>query len=131
MRLVKLQAEQMELTPAIRAYVEERLLKGLAKLTLNFDDRGTRLSVEVGKTSTHHKKGDYFRAEAHLMIPGHNLRAEAILDDLYASIDAVRDDLKRQLSQLESKLRTKQRKGAVKAKRVLKDKGAIAEVSEE
>lgn len=119
MRLTKLLATQLDLTPAIRSYVEEKLLHGLEKYAQPFDDGMGDLLVEVGKTTHHHKQGDVFRTEANLMLSGHKFRAESVKDDLYASIDDVRDELKRQLTKEGSKVRTERRKGNTLFKKIL------------
>lgn len=84
----------MEMTDAIRSYVEEKLMS-LDRLTEKYSP--SDVVAEVGKTSEHHQKGDIFRAEFNLTIPGALLRAECVKDDLYAAIDEAKDDLKRQL----------------------------------
>lgn len=92
----------MDLTSAIKAYVEDKL-EGIAKLTEKFEP--CDVAVEVGKTTEHHRKGDVFRAEFNLTIPGTMLRAEAKMDDLYAAIDTATDELKAQVKKYKEKLR--------------------------
>ena len=85
----------MELTEAIKQYVEERVM-ALEKLTTHFESTA-EVRAELGKTSQHHEKGPYFFAELHLAVPGTTLTAKSEGEDLYAVIDEVRDELKRQL----------------------------------
>ena len=92
----------MDLTPAIKTYVEERLV-GVAKLCEKFEPCDVR--VDVGRTTHHHNKGDVFSAEFNLTIPGTLLRAEATMDDLYAAIDKASDELKSQVKKYKEKLR--------------------------
>ncbi len=101
MRIAEILGTNMELTLPIKQYVEEKLA-GVAKLTSKFEPCDVR--TEVGKTSNHHQKGDVFRAEFNLTIPGTVIRAEAVLDDLYAAIDKATDDLKRQVKKYKDKL---------------------------
>ena len=109
----------MEITEAIRAYVVERLQDGAAKFTTHFDADGTELSVECGRTSNHHKNGDVYRCEAQLSAPGNLLfRAEATKDDLYAAIDAVKNELQRQVKDQEKKNRSKSRRGGAFMKKL-------------
>lgn len=113
MRLTKLLGSNMEITEAIRAYVNDRLVADVERFTTQFDAEGTTLAVECGKTTNHHKQGDVYRCEAMLTPPGSQVfRAEATKDDLYAAIDAVKDDLRRQVKDAEKKSRTKDRRGA-------------------
>lgn len=97
----------MDLTEAIKAYVEERVAV-LEKLTSGFDSVA-ELRAELGKTSKHHTSGPFFFAELHLEAPGANLTAKAEGEDLYAVIDEVRDDLKRQLVDRKEKFVDQQR----------------------
>jgi putative sigma-54 modulation protein len=49
--------------------------------------------VEVGMTSNHHNKGEIYRTEVNLNLPGELLRVEKTEEDLYRSIDNVKDHL--------------------------------------
>lgn len=84
----------MELTDAIKAYVEEKIMM-LGKLTEKYSP--CDVVVDVGRTTNHHQKGNVFYAEFNMSIPGALLRAECVKDDLYAAIDEAKDELKRQL----------------------------------
>ena len=102
MTLTSLKSTNLELTDAIRTYVEEKL-EMLEKLTTDFEP-AAEISVEVGKTTNHHQKGQVFRAEMMLQIPGQLIRAESTREDLYEAIDTVKDDLKRQLNDYRERL---------------------------
>ena len=95
MNLISLLGTNMDLTDAIKAYIDERI-DTLEKLTTHFEP-AAELRVEVGKTTNHHAKGPFFRAEMQLAIPGDVFRSEATEEDLYKAIDVARDDIKRQL----------------------------------
>ena len=94
MRITEIKGTNMELTEAIKMYVEEKVMS-LEKMCERYSP--CDVAVEVGKTSNHHQKGEIFRAEFNMTIPGASLRAETVKDDLYAAIDVSKDDLKRQL----------------------------------
>ncbi len=96
MRITFIKATNMELTDAIRTYVEEKV-NAFEKLCEEFDPAAT-LEVEVGKSTQHHAKGPFFRAEMMLRIPGKDLRAETEAEDLYEAVDQVKDQLRRQLA---------------------------------
>jgi ribosomal subunit interface protein len=95
MKLDALKATNIELTDAIKSAVEDALAR-LAKFTERY---GTAVSahVEVGKSTQHHHKGPFFRAEINLKIPGTLLRAEREREDLYVALNEVESDLARQL----------------------------------
>ena len=76
----------LEVTPAIRGYVEEKM----ARINRHFDqviDVGVILAVEKLK----HK------AEVNLHLRGKDIYVEAIDADMYAAIDALTDKLDRQV----------------------------------
>ncbi len=105
----------MELTEAIRSYVEDKIFS-LEKLTQNFEP--VKCAVEVADESGRHKQGPYFRCEFNLEIHGDLLRASFKHEDLYAAIDLAKDDLRRQIYRKKEKLGTKQRKGEKMWKRI-------------
>ncbi|HRH31886.1 MAG TPA: ribosome-associated translation inhibitor RaiA [bacterium] len=94
MRITEIKGTNMELTEAIKQYVE-RKLESLVSICEKYSP--CDVVAEVGKTSPHHQKGDVFYAELNMTIPGAVLRATSTKDDLYAAIDDVKDELKRQL----------------------------------
>ena len=91
----------MELTEAIKDYVEKKVFS-LEKMCERFDP--CDIAVEVGKTTEHHKNGKVFFAEFNITIPGGMLRSQSISEDLYASIDKAKDDVKRQLIERKERL---------------------------
>jgi ribosomal subunit interface protein len=103
MRLTTLKATNIDLTQAIRAHVENRV-ESLKKLCGEFDPADD-IRVEVGKSTNHHAKGPYFRAEMNLSIPGTHLRAVEEDEDLYVAIDKVKEQIKRQLREYKGKRR--------------------------
>ena len=61
------------------------------------------LRVEVARTTMHHHKGDVFRAEGMLRVPGGLLRAEERNSDVRTAIDAVRTKLKMEIEKHKAK----------------------------
>lgn len=87
---INIKSTKIELTDAIKDYVQEKmdmLDKNLGSIkVLNCD-------VEVGMTTNHHQKGEIFRTEVNLSLPGELLRIEKTEEDLYRAIDNVKDHL--------------------------------------
>ncbi len=102
MQITSLKATNIELTDAIKEYVEKRL-ESLEKLSASFEPAAS-VAVEVGKSSNHHNKGPFMRCEFTLQVPGTVMRAEEEREDLYESIDAAKDDLARQLKDYKGRL---------------------------
>ncbi|MEK7554622.1 MAG: ribosome-associated translation inhibitor RaiA [Patescibacteria group bacterium] len=92
-----LKATSIDLTEPLKIYIDEKL-GGIEKFVERWDMEGAvEIWIEVGRTTRHHKKGDVFRAEADLRLPGKVLRAEEEDFDLRVAIDRVRDKLKREI----------------------------------
>jgi putative sigma-54 modulation protein len=87
---LNIKSTNLELTPAIRAYVEEKILS--AEKYMNHMPV-TNCDVEVELTTNHHHKGDIFRAEVNLSVGKDLLRVEKTESDLYKAIDKVKDHL--------------------------------------
>ncbi len=92
----------MDLTDAIKSYVEEKL-ESIEKLCVDFGE-AVEIRIEVGKSTRAHAKGPYYRAEFQLSLPGEVLRAEEEQENLYAAIDEVKDQLRRQVKNYKDKL---------------------------
>jgi putative sigma-54 modulation protein len=105
------------LTPAIRDYFEKKLMS-LGKI-VNFDNDNVLVQAELGKTTHHHKSGDFFRAVVNLSIGGHSYRAESEKDDLYAAIDDVKDELMQEIKSSKEKHTAMKRKGSQEIKNML------------
>jgi len=83
----------LEITSAIRSYVEDRV----KRISHHFDhviDVTVTLSVE----KLNHK------AEAQVHLPGKDIHVEAIQPDMYAAIDALEEKLDRQIVKHKEKL---------------------------
>ena len=105
----------IELTPALTDYTEKRLI------TLNKYTENPLITVEIGKTTMHHRHGDVFRAEVNLTNAlGRQYRAVSEKTDLYEAIDDVRAEIIRELKAGKSKTQTLFRRGSQKIKNLVK-----------
>ena len=95
MRITEIRGMNMELTDALHEFVT-RKLQALEKMCEHYSP--CDVAVEVGKTTNGQQKGDIWKAEFRMTIPGHTFHVERITDDLYAAIDLAKDELKRQLA---------------------------------
>ena len=92
-----IKATKLDITPALKEYIEEKI-GSLEKFIKTYDaEGGVEMWIEVGRTTLHHHKGDVFRAEADIRLPGKVLRAEDEDSDVRVAIDRVRDKLKREI----------------------------------
>jgi ribosomal subunit interface protein len=96
---INIKTTLIDLTPSIEEAINEKI-GGLEK----YFDNIIVCDVEVGKTSEHHHKGDIYKAEVNLEVPGKILRATVVTDDLYKSINEVRDTLKLEITKYKETL---------------------------
>ncbi len=111
---INIKATNIDLTPAISAYVEKKI-SAVSKYIGEHVDAVAQ--VEVGRSTQHHKSGDIFRAEVHIVGAGLDLYAVSEQGDLYSAIDMVKEDITQNALQEKGKKETITRKGA----RIIKD----------
>ncbi len=97
----------MDLTDAIRQYVDERLL-AISKIVDEYDP-AVLVDVEVGKSTRHHNKGPYMRCEMNVVFLGNVFRGEEEREDLYEAIDTCKDDIRRQIVEHKERVKDEQR----------------------
>ncbi|MDB5204107.1 MAG: Ribosomal subunit interface protein [Candidatus Taylorbacteria bacterium] len=107
----------LEMTDAVKDYLEKKIT-GIEKFVKKAEDAIAR--VELGQTTKHHKKGNIFRAEINLEYGDHKFRAEATTDDLYKSIDAVKEEIVAEITKANKKGRVMLKKGKQKIKAIIK-----------
>lgn len=89
---------RLDLTPSLKEYVEKKLAP-LAKFIRRFDETGEAETwVEISRLTRHHKKGVVFEASADMRLPKKILRAEAMETDERAAIDAIKDELRGEIT---------------------------------
>lgn len=92
-----IKATNLELTPAIKQYIETKV-SGLSKLLEKWEKLGSlNIKFELAKTTNHHNKGEVYRAEINLNLGEKMLRAEHSADDAYKAIDKVKDIMKEEV----------------------------------
>ncbi len=113
---IKIKTTNFSLTPAIQIYLEEKL-KSIEKFLPS--DESIFFEVELGKTTRHHQKGDVFKAEINLTVPGKLIRAVAEEWDLRVAIDRVKDELQREIIGNKEKSASLYKRGARLLKKIL------------
>ena len=97
---INIKSTKIELTPKIKDYVQEKmnmLEKYLGDIqVLNCD-------IEVGMSIGGQNKGQIYRAEANLEVPGELLRVEKTEKELFKAIDKVKDHLARSIRRYKEK----------------------------
>lgn len=115
---INIKATGIELTSAISNYVQKKI----SSIEKYLDKSNTDIvaQVEVGKSTRHHKTGNIFRAEVHIIGSGLNLYAISEKEDLYAAIDVVKDEIVHSALQSKGKHQVLARKSAGMMKNMLK-----------
>lgn len=113
---INIKATGIELTPAISDYVHKKV-SSLEKYISNSD---VVAQVEVGKSTNHHKAGDIYRAEIHLIGGGIDHYAVEETHDLYAAIDKVKDEVAHELTHTKGKKFAMVRRGQRMMKNAMK-----------
>ena len=119
-----IKATQLELTPAIYQYIEEKT--GQLEKFLDSSDTTVHAQVEVEKTTEHHQSGDIFRAEINLRTSFGAFYADATHEDLYAALDEVKDKIAKELRRAKQKHEDSVRKGGTEGKALLQEGGEEA-----
>lgn len=114
---IKITTTNFSLTPSIRKYLQEKL-NGLDKFLSGGE--GVFADVELAKTTRHHQKGDIFKAEVNLNVPGRLIRAVALEWDLHTAIDAVKDKLQKEIKVNKEKNISLYKRGARLLKKLLR-----------
>ena len=91
---IETHGQQIEVTPALRDYVETKLQRLARHFEQPFDVR-TQLSLD---------KPDH-RAEANVLIAGRTLHADAAAENMYAAIDLLADKLDRLVLKQKEKMK--------------------------
>lgn len=116
---ININAKSIDLTPALKDYTEKRL-GGITKFTHG----EPTITVELGKTTNHHKQGDVFMAEINVTTTlGKQYRAVSEKEDIYEAIDDVRNEIVRELTHDKEKKMTLFRRGAQRVKNLIKGLG--------
>ncbi|HOK35455.1 MAG TPA: ribosome-associated translation inhibitor RaiA [Candidatus Pacearchaeota archaeon] len=98
---IQIKSNNIQLTESLRNYIEERINSCERFIKkINFP---LRAEVEVEKITKHHRKGDIFRAEINLPLPGKLIHCESRKDDIYLAITDLKDKLQRELKEYKAR----------------------------
>jgi ribosomal subunit interface protein len=108
-------------TEVIQGYVEKRGTT-LEKLISNIEASGgeVRANFELSKSTNHHNKGEVFHVDCLIKIDGEEFYASADAEDLYASIDEVKNTLFHDINKNKDRKQTLFTRGARSVKKMMK-----------
>lgn len=113
---INIKATNIELTRSIEKYVNKRL-SAILKFTNKKDTTGY---VEIGKTTNHHKQGDFFKAEIDISFNGERFFSSSEKEDLYLAIDDVKEEIVRNITKNKDRKQTLFKRGATSVKKMVK-----------
>jgi putative sigma-54 modulation protein len=118
---INIKAKNMDLTEAIRDYVTKRVTN-LEKLLVKLENKGGEAVVhfEVGKSTNHHKLGDVFHSDCLVRINGEEFYSSADGEDLYQTVDEVKETLFYEINKEKDRKQTLFHRGARSVKKMLK-----------
>jgi putative sigma-54 modulation protein len=94
---INIKATGLDLTPSIVRYIEEKI-SSVEKFLVKFGKKSEiEVFFEIARTTKHHRKGEVFRAEANMELPGKVLRADHEDWDVRVAIDKVKDKLQAEI----------------------------------
>ncbi len=107
-----IKTKDVELTEQLEALVNNKI-GGLKKFMKSFEGHelpipgGQNLFdvfVDIIRETNHHQKGNIFKTEARLYMPGKNLFVKAVAEDPAKSVLEVRDELESEIRKYKAKV---------------------------
>ena len=125
---IVIKTTKVKLTESLRELVREKIsslekfLEEILKKEDIFNGRKPRTEafVEIGKPSSHHRKGDVFYAECQILLPGKMIRAVAERENLELALSEVKDELERQLRKYRGSQKIQQKRDQRRVKKDIK-----------
>ena len=123
---VSIKATNLKLTPEIKKAIEVKIAT-LDKFISHLDPSSVKVFVEVTLETRHHKKGEIYYAEANIKVPGKIIRSEAEGEDIYQTIDEVKDELQALLKKYKKRKSAKRKRAGRALKRKTRFSSLIKE----
>ncbi|MBI2591581.1 MAG: ribosome-associated translation inhibitor RaiA [Candidatus Brennerbacteria bacterium] len=99
-----LKSTNLDITPSLENYFETKI-GGLERFLKHWSKEGAvEVWAELARTTKHHHKGDVFRAELDVRLPGKILRAEAKAEDARRAIDLSRVKMLGEIKKYKTKI---------------------------
>lgn len=118
---VTIRQKNLEITPALRIYIESKILKPLKRsLGSRFESELPILDLEVGRSTRHHRKGKVYRVSANLTLGKQMLRAEAEDVDIRTCCDLVEEELESEIRHFKERASSKDKRVARRLKKDLR-----------
>ncbi len=117
--MIQIKGTNYQVTGDIRAYIDKKI--GALGKFADVRDPLTRFDIECARLSEHHKGGKVFRMEATVTIGGKQFRASAEEETMTAAIDAVQEELMKEMSRDKRKETSLVRRTGARVKEMMRD----------
>ncbi|MEN9338472.1 MAG: Sigma 54 modulation protein / ribosomal protein [Candidatus Parcubacteria bacterium] len=117
----KIKGVDIEITEALRNYAEKKIYEALEKFDTEERKGSVLVEIELSKTNNHHTHGEMYKSSAKVSGIYKNIFMEATKDDLYASIDELKDKLDHRLAEHKDKKKTLTHRMALRFKKLFKN----------
>ncbi len=110
-----IRTKNLELTATLKNFIEEKIgsLKKFVNVLKREEDPSTNsgrdkktlaeVFFEIEKESKHHNKGQVFRSEARILLPGKKIMAQSAGDDLLLTVVEIKDKLQQEIKKYKFK----------------------------
>jgi len=107
-----IKTKNIELSGQLQSFIDKKI-GGLKKFIGGFENHSLPITegrmlfdtfVEVERDSNHHNKGQVYKAEVKMYLPGRNLFAKASADDITKAILEVREQLESEIRKHKGKI---------------------------
>lgn len=117
---IEIRAHEVVITEAIKNYIEKKVTEALEKFYKGEETNNIFTMIEVSKLSNSKNKGDQFKVSAKISNSHKDFFVEAINLDLYSAIDALKNKIIYNLSNLRNRRESISRRVASKFKKLFK-----------
>ncbi|HUZ92468.1 MAG TPA: ribosome-associated translation inhibitor RaiA [Candidatus Paceibacterota bacterium] len=104
---INIKTLNVDLTPSLETYIGSKL-QPIKKFLARFEREGeVQVSLDLARTTRHHKHGDVFKASLGLRLGKKVFHAEEEADDARVAIDRARDTLRSEIEKYKLLLKPK------------------------
>lgn len=115
-----IKSTDLELTPELRNFVDEKITALEKFMSLNSDETPIADIELEKKYGEHHKQGDVFRAEINLQFRGEFFRTESKKEDIKVAFNDAHDEMVRRVRKTREKKNDLFKRGAKSIKKMLR-----------
>lgn len=118
---VTIRQKDITITPALRTYIEVKILKPVQKLLKGVvAEELPILDLQFARSTKHHHKGKIYHVSVSLSLGKYLLRAEADEEDMHTACDLIEEELESEIKTFKERARAIERRAGRSAKNELR-----------